>query len=136
MGPEDLYILQNKGYIKELYESYFSVTVLSLPSLNPKALKNLKKNYNDKMNIINNETSKAISEMLVFKKQIKGYDIIDIVYLMEFITFPLVANDPTDLITLKDWVTEGAQQEGLDIQAIQQSDLNASIIKGMIKLSS
>ncbi|CAG8834272.1 26628_t:CDS:1, partial [Racocetra persica] len=42
------------------------------------------------------------------------------VYLMEFITFPLIANDPNDLTILQDWVTKGAQQYGLDVHAIQQ----------------
>ncbi|CAG8830865.1 45405_t:CDS:2, partial [Gigaspora margarita] len=47
-------------------------------------------------------------------------DLRSAVYLMEFITFPQVANDPADLTILQNWVMEGAQQEDLDIQAIQQ----------------
>ncbi|CAG8605092.1 10126_t:CDS:2, partial [Gigaspora rosea] len=34
------------------------------------------------------------------------------VYHLEFITFPLIANDPMDLITLQHWVTKGAQRAG------------------------
>ncbi|CAG8774738.1 5853_t:CDS:2, partial [Dentiscutata erythropus] len=34
------------------------------------------------------------------------------VYHLEFITFPLIANDPTDLITLQQWVAEGAEEAG------------------------
>ncbi|CAG8552163.1 30485_t:CDS:1, partial [Racocetra persica] len=69
MGPEDSYMMQNKGYIKELFESYFSTTnTTSLPSLNTKTLEKLKKNHDDKMNIINDGTTRAISEMLVVKK--------------------------------------------------------------------
>ncbi|CAG8819236.1 46005_t:CDS:1, partial [Gigaspora margarita] len=48
---------------------------------------------------------------------------------MEFITFPLVANDPADLTILQNWVMESAQQEGLDVQAIQQSSLSARVIE-------
>ncbi|CAG8549011.1 36507_t:CDS:1, partial [Racocetra persica] len=62
-------------------------------------------------------------------------DLRSVIYLIEFITFPLIANDRKDLTILQDWVMKDAQQEGLDVQAIQQSSLNARMIEGMIKLS-
>ncbi|CAG8443398.1 14527_t:CDS:2 [Gigaspora rosea] len=68
------HVLQNKGYIKELYERCFSTTPTSLPRLNTKTLKYLKKNHDDKMNIINDGTSRSLNEML---KQIEGYDTIN-----------------------------------------------------------
>lgn len=53
------------------------------------------------------------------------------VYHIEFATFPLIANDPMDLITLQQWVAEGAQRAGLDIDAIQRSGLTTEIIEGL-----
>ncbi|CAG8782304.1 5702_t:CDS:2, partial [Dentiscutata erythropus] len=36
------------------------------------------------------------------------------VYHLEFITLPLVASNPTDLITLQQWVAESTRESGLD----------------------
>ncbi|CAG8723019.1 819_t:CDS:2 [Dentiscutata erythropus] len=54
------------------------------------------------------------------------------VYHIEFLTFPLIANDPEDLIILQQWVAEGAEEAGLDVNKIQHSSLNAKTIENLI----